>query len=555
MRMTHSSVTALCALLWSATAFAQGPTPCAGARDVRLVNGRIHTMDKQNSIVSEVTIQNGTFASVGRGGRLSRCTQTINLAGRTAVPGLIDNHNHVVLLGMRPGHDIRLETAASIADVQSLLEARARTVPRGAFITTLGDWNIKQFSERRLPTLLELDQALPEHPYLMNGGGGTVTNSRGKAFFESKGIVVGPAGVIANGPPFLAALNALRAIQTFEDKKQGTLDAMAYLVSVGLTTSADMGAFVLPGTPDIGTAAANDGVESLNPWTMYDAFMALHRERRMTHRLRIFFLPTDTALDTPMLKARLNNAFADFGDDMLKIAGIGEFATSWTYNWAAGARPANYEAALQLVAKRGWAFQQHTLSLAEDQFTTGTFEQVNAVTPIRDLRWSIAHVPRIDLPTLNRLKAIGAGVALHGWLYLSGTPTNGGPPFRTILDSGVQAGAGSDAAAVSVFDPWLEIYYMVTGKNAAGELINAGQQITRLEALRLYTANNGWYTHEEDRLGTIEAGKLGDIVVLSDDYFDPARVPDESLKRLKSVLTIVDGRIVYDATGSPGRVK
>jgi hypothetical protein len=106
-----------------------------------------------------------------------------------------------------------------------------------------------------------------------------------------------------------------------------------------------------------------------------------------------------------------------------------------------------------------------------------------------------------------------------------------------------------------VFDPWLEIYYMVTGKNAAGELINAGQQITRLEALRLYTANNGWYTHEEDRLGTIEAGKLGDIVVLSDDYFDPARVPDESLKRLKSVLTIVDGRIVYDATGSPGRVK
>jgi hypothetical protein len=98
-----------------------------------------------------------------------------------------------------------------------------------------------------------------------------------------------------------------------------------------------------------------------------------------------------------MLKARLNNAFADFGDDMLKIAGIGEFATSWTYNWAAGARPANYEAALQLVAKRGWAFQQHTLSLAEDQFTTGTFEQVNAVTPIRDLRWSIAHVPRIDL--------------------------------------------------------------------------------------------------------------------------------------------------------------
>jgi predicted amidohydrolase YtcJ len=145
------------------------------------------------------------------------------------------------------------------------------------------------------------------------------------------------------------------------------------------------------------------------------------------------------------------------------------------------------------------------------------------------------------------LKAIGAGVAVHGWLYLSGTPTNGGPPFRTIVDSGIHVGAGSDAAAVSVFDPWLEIYYMVTGKNSAGELINSGQQLTRMEAIRLYTAENGWYTHEEERLGTIEAGKLGDLAALTDDYFDAKKVPDEALKKLKSALTIVDGKVVYDA--------
>lgn len=91
-------------------------------------------------------------------------------------------------------------------------------------------------------------------------------------------------------------------------------------------------------------------------------------------------------------------------------------------------------------------------------------------------------MPRIDKPTLERLKTIGAGVAVHGWLYLGGAPGNGGPPFRTIVDSGIHVGAGSDAAAVSVFDPWLEIYYMVTGKNSAGELINEGQQLTRMEA-------------------------------------------------------------------------
>src|SRR5215469_5702166 len=235
--------------------------PCAGARDLRLVDGKIATMDPRNSIVSELTIQDGRIAAVGKsaGLRLNPCTKVMNLGGHTAVPGLIDNHNHIVLLGMRPGHDIRLETAASIADVQASLRTRAKTVPPGAWITTLGDWNIKQFAEKRVPTLIELDAALPQNPYLMNGGG-TVTNSRGKAFFESKGIMVSPAGVIAN-QSFLPALNLLRAAQTFDDMKRGTMDAMAYLDGLGVTTSSDMGAFALPNSPDLEDAAASDTVE------------------------------------------------------------------------------------------------------------------------------------------------------------------------------------------------------------------------------------------------------------------------------------------------------
>jgi predicted amidohydrolase YtcJ len=533
----------LVGILAAGYALAQ-PGNCTGSRDLHLTNGKIVTLDKQNTIVSDVVIQDGKFTAVGKTGdsRTSACTRTVNLRGRTVVPGLIDNHNHIVLLGMRPGYDVRLETAPSIAEIQAMLRARAKTVPAGSFITTLGDFNPKQIIEKRLPTLAELDVALPDHPYLLNGGG-TVTNSRGKAFFESKGIMVSPTGVIA-GPGFNAALNALRAIQTFDDMKRGTMDAMAYLTSFGLTTSVDMGAFTIPGTPDMQDASVAENVESLNPWTMYDAFMALHREGKMTHRLRIFYLSQDTRPDVPILKQRLLNTFPDFGDDMLKNAGIGEFAAAWRVTPQGG--PANYETALQLVAKYGWAFQQHTLSLAEDQFTTATFEKVNAVTPIKDLHWSIGHVPKIDKPTLDRLKAIGAGVAVHGWLYLSGTPQNGGPPFRTIVDSGIHVGAGSDAAAVSVFDPWLEIYYMVTGKNSAGEMINPGQQLTRLEALRLYTSENGWYTHEENKLGTIEVGKLADAAVLNDDYLDPAQVSDEGIKRLKSVLTVVDGKVVHD---------
>lgn len=521
---------------------------CAGSRDLRFTNGKIMTMDPQNSVVSEVIIQEGRFTAVGRSGdtRTSPCTRTINLRGRTVTPGLIDNHNHIVLLGIRPGHDTRLETAASIKDVQAMITARAKSVPAGEFITAMGGWNIAQFAEKRLPTSAELDTAAPNHPVVVYQAftGPAAVNTRAKAFLTSKGVAVSDTGTIAANAPSLAALNALRAVQTFEDKKRGTADAMAYAASVGLTTNVDMGAFLPPGQADIQDSFTFDGLATADPFRMYDAFQALHQQNKMTTRLRIFFLSMDTRPDVPMLKQRMYNIFPGLGDDMLKVSGIGEFATQWPL-FGQVTPPANYETALQLVARQGWAFQQHSLSLAEDQLTATTFEKVNAVTPIKDLRWSVAHVPRIDQATVNRFKAVGAAIAIHPFEYLAGA-AGAGPPIRMILDSGIHAGAGSDAAQISTLNPWLMIYYMVTGKNSSGVLINDKQQITRAEALRLYTADNGWFLKEEKQLGSIEVGKLGDLVALSDDYFDPAKVSDEAIKKLKSVLTVVDGKVVYN---------
>jgi hypothetical protein len=521
---------------------------CEAARDLHLTNGRIVTMDARNTIVNEVTIQDGRFAAVGpaRDLKLSPCTRTINLGGRTVVPGLVDNHNHIVLLGLRPGHDVRLETANSIAQVQAAIKARAEHVPEGEFITAMGGWNPAQFAEKRLPNLAELDAAAPNHPVILYQGftGPASTNSAGRAFFTADGVAVSPTGAIAANAPSLAALNALRAAQTLDDQKRGTVDAMAYAASVGVTTSVDMGAFVIPGTPDIQNAFTFDGLASANPFTMYDAYLALHREGKMTSRLRVFFLSMDTRPDVPLLSERVRNAFLDFGDDMLRLSGIGEFATEWPL-FGQVTPPANYAAALKLVAKRGWPFQQHSLSLAEDKLTASTFEEVNKETSIASLRWSVAHVPRIDKETVNRFKALGAGIAVHPFEYLAGGP-NAGPPLRMILDSGIHVGAGSDAAQISTLDPWPMIYYMVTGKNSSGALINDKQQLTRMEALRLYTAENGWFFHEEGNLGTIEVGKLGDLVALSGDYFDSTKVPDEAIKLLKSALTVVDGRVMYD---------
>lgn len=255
----RTGVLTISAMLLAASAFAfqqssSSPSAaCADARDLRLINGRIVTMDARNSIVSEVTIQDGRFAAVGpaRNLKLTPCTRTVNLGGRTVVPGLIDNHNHIVLLGLRPGHDVRLEIASSIGEVQAAIKARAARVPAGEFITAMGGWNPAQFKEKRLPTLAELDAADSNHPLIVYQGftGPAATNSAGRAFFTSKGVAVSPTGAIAANAPSLAALNALRAVQTFEDQKRGTADAMAYAASVGVTTSVDMGAFVIPGRP------------------------------------------------------------------------------------------------------------------------------------------------------------------------------------------------------------------------------------------------------------------------------------------------------------------
>ena len=545
--MKHLSFAVLALLAAGPAAAQPTSTACAGSRDLRLVNGKIMTMDKQNAMVAEVRIQNGVFTLVGRAGsaRLSPCTKTINLQGRTVVPGLIDNHNHIVLLGLRPGHDTRLETAASIADVQTIIKARAKAVPAGEFITAMGGWNFAQFAEKRMPTLAELDAADSDHPVIVYQSftGPAAVNTKARTFFASKNIAVSDTGAIAINAPSLAALNALRAAQSLADQKRGTMDALKYSASVGVTTDVDMGAFIPPGAPDMQDSFAADTLATFDPFKMYDAIASVHREGTMPVRVRLFFLSMDTRPDVPMLKQRLLNNLKGLGDDMLRLSGIGEFASSWPL--FGNAPPSNYETALQLIAKQGWAFQQHSLSPAEDKLTIETFEAVNKTTPIANLHWSIAHAPRIDAPTLARFKAIGAGMAIHPFTYLAGGP-GAGPPLRTILDSGIHAGAGSDSAQISTLDPWLMIYFMVTGKNSSGVLINQGQTLTRLEALRLYTSENGWFLHEDDKLGTIEPGKLGDLVALSGDYFDPAKVTDEGIKKLRSVLTVVDGKVVHD---------
>lgn len=518
-------------------------------------------MDDSNPLASVVAIKDGTIVYVGdsreqalREGEFDPAPNEINLRGRFTLPGLVDCHNHIVLFGNRPGYHQPLEFALNISDVQSIYESKAKTVPKGEFITTLGGFHPNQFKEQRLPTLAELDKAAPDHPVFISVGfsGPATTNSMGKAYFSRKPPpdlrpLISENGSIATGLENGKALLFLRQqLLSFESRKRGVRDAMTYAASVGITTHLDQGAFNATGTPS-DSAASEDLYTYHNPWlAVYDDFAKGISNFIPKIRLRLNFLHQDSTTNIPTLTARLQNTFPYFGNDLVRTGGIGEFATDLS-NYASG--PV-LDAAIDKIAAAGWRFETHSLNDIDAETIISSWEPLAQKygANFTKLRWVLAHVPRITAELLQRLKKIGGGVNLSSFLYFAGTGNvtrPAGPPFRTILRSGIPAAFGGDGAQIAPLSPWPQIYYAVTGKNAKGEVINPGETISREEALRIYTREENWFLGgpDEGRVGVLEKGRWGDVVVLSDDYF---KVEDEELKTLRSVLTVVGGVVVWE---------
>jgi predicted amidohydrolase YtcJ len=537
------------------------------AGDLILYNGRIYTVDGRGTVASVIAIRGGVIVYVGESlqaawQQFSEPPQAINLAGKVAVPGLIDCHNHFVLLGNRPGHHTPLENCYSIADVQALYRQRALTFPKSPnpptsaanFITTIGGFTPNQFKEGRLPTLAELDAAVPDQPVFIQVGftGPATTNTLGKTFFENVTgpygpVAVGADGSIAASPfegtgPTSEALLALRQTLTFEQRTASVRDAMAYSASVGITTHLDQGAFQATNTP-------SDGAAHDDNYTMYNSFLAVFGEgdqrdvdaaAQAVVRLRTNYLLFDTEPTIPVATARIQNAFPFFGSDLIRTGAAGEFLAD--ISLYAGGNTTWQNAALA-VAKAGWRAEVHSLTATDFQTEIAGYEAVNAEVDITALRWVVAHVPFITADYVARLKALGGGVNLTPYEYF-GTTSPAGPPYRLLADSGIPFGLSSDGMQIAPLNPWIHAYYATTGLNALGNQINPGQQLTRAEVLAGFTTANQWFLGGQDEplLGSLEVGRLGDVVVLSDDYFG---VPDAGLRSLYSVLTVVGGTVVH----------
>jgi len=547
----------------AAAALAVPATPGVGAQtaarpaanpdqDLILTNGRIHTMDARSTIARTVSIRNGRLATVGDAVPPRRAgDRVIDLRGRTVVPGLIEPHVHIVSLANRPGYHTILENTRSIREVQEALAARRKDVPAGQWITSMGGWHPNQWKEHRHPTRTELDEAVSDRPVLLyeRFTGPCATNSMGKAFFDMmdgappvhadiKPIKVSDAGAIAaagfaGGGPSASALFHLRRLQTFDDKLRSTMDAMRYSVAVGLTSHLDQVLFPTPGPLHPSQILSN-----LDQYRMYDAWLALHRDNKTLVRLQTNFLQNQNDPALPELKERLRNQFQYFGDDMMMTGSIGE----WAAPLGSGAV---WRDAQRLVAQAGWHNENSVHNIPELTQVVEAYEAVNKEFDITAHRWVVHHVPVVTKDLLDRLRALGCGVQMGAfqWVTSSDPAVIVGAPFRTILDHGIQAGIHGDGVHIAPLNPWQHIYFAVTGLNSFGARVNGNEQITRQEALRTFTRANAWFLRMEDRIGSIEPGKLGDLAVLDRDYFT---VPEEEIKQIRSVLTIVGGTIVHD---------
>src|ERR1700728_3251490 len=207
-----------------------------------------------------------------------------------------------------------------------------------------------------------------------------------------------------------------------------------------------------------------------------------------------------------------------------------------------------------LLTKNRWPFRLHATYDESITRALTVYEDVNREVPLKGLHRFIDHAETISQRNMERIAALGGGIAIQHRMAFQGeyfrdrygeAALRRTPPVREMLRAGLPVGAGTDATRVASYNPFVSLFWLVTGKTGGGlRMYDSNNRLDRMEALRLWTVGSSWFSTEESAKGSIAPGPLADLAVLSDDYFS---IADEEIKHLESVLTIVGGKPVYAA--------
>jgi predicted amidohydrolase YtcJ len=546
-----------------AAACASGPaTPPGPAPDLVLYNGKIVTVDGQFSIAQAVAIRGERFVAVGTDDAVRRsagaATRQIDLQGRTVIPGLIDGHLHNA--GGGPGLD--LSRVRSLGELLAAVEARAKSAAPGELIVSNSDWHEAQLHEKRLPHLRELDRVAPKNPVvLVRGGHEFIINSAAAARWNITPTTPSPAGGeigrepdgSLNGELVDTARNLVRLPPPPKLTPEAIEAQMKLLNAAGLTGIRVPGSFQFGG----------DQV------AIYRMFQSLRREGRLTMRVNYLMRIFDFS-SVESVKALIAswNIRPDEGDAWLRIGGMktlvdggfegGHMRAPYAEPYGRGGKfkgievvpPSQYVPIVRELNRLGWRVATHAVGDAAVDEVLEAYEAADRDQSIRGKRWTIEHYFIAAPDQFPRVRALGLAISAQDHLYLAApsmakywgrSRAERVTPMRTFLDQGFLVAGGTDSPVIP-YNPFWSIYHFITRDTISDGVYGAPERITREEALRVYTINNARLTFEENLKGSIEPGKLADLVVLSADYLT---VPEKAIESLKPVATMVGGRFVY----------
>ncbi|AFK56933.1 amidohydrolase 3 (plasmid) [Tistrella mobilis KA081020-065] len=533
--------------------------------DLLLVNGRVTTLNPANPEADAVAIADGRILAVGRRQDLAVTTgpetRVIDLGGRRVIPGLNDSHTHLIRGGLNYNMELRWEGIESVHDALALLKAQARVTPAPQWVRVVGSFTMYQFREKRLPMLDEINAAAPDTPvFILHLYDRALLNRAAlRAVGYTRDTPEPPGGEIqrdAHGEPtglLLAKPNAAILYATLargpklepEDQINSTRQFMRELNRLGVTSVIDAGGG-FQNYPDD-----------------YAIIRRLAENDQLTLRIAYNLFTQRPGAETEDFVNWAAQVTPGDGGDWFRHNGAGEMlvfsaADFEDFFMPRPELPSEMEGQLEqvvrvLVANR-WPFRLHATYDESIGRALDVFERVNREIPFDGLHWFFDHAETVTPRNLERIAALGGGIAVQHRMAFQGEAfvdrygaraAEATPPVRRMLDMGLPVGGGTDATRVASYNPWTALAWLIGGRTVGGlQLYPPSTRPSRLEALRMWTEGSAWFSTEAGKKGRIQAGQFADLAVLSEDLMT---VADEAIAGIESLLTIVGGRIVHGA--------
>lgn len=531
--------------------------------NVILVGGRITTLDRSRPEAEAIAVTGDRISAVGETASLLRQrgprTQVVELLGRRVIPGLIDSHTHVIRGGLTYNLELRWEGVRSLGDAMAMLRRQVAITPPPQWVRVVGGFTEHQFAEKRLPTLEELNAVAPETPvFILHLYDRALLNRAAlRAVGYTKNTPNPPGGEIERdrrGEPtglLLARPNANLLYATLargpkmppEFQLNSTRHFMRELNRLGVTSVIDAGGG-FQNYPDD-----------------YAIVERLHADGELTLRIAYNLFTQKPGAEREDFERWGKLIQPGQGSDTYRMNGAGEMLVFSAADFEDFREPrpelppameGDLERVVRLLVAQRWPWRLHATYDESITRALDVFEKIHREQPLTGLHWFIDHAETISERNIDRIAALGGGIAIQHRMAFQGEyflsryghqAAERSPPIAQMLAAGLPVGAGTDATRVASYNPWVSLSWLVTGKTVGGSVLYPpAQRIDREQTLRLWTESNAWFSSEGGKKGALRVGQLADLAVLSDDYF---RVPEEGIADISSVLTMLGGRIVH----------